>query len=302
MIRLPSLLTVVLLTIVVITVGADGASNAADHVWIAPAKPTAAEGTWYPKAIEQLRGKVILLDAKQLRFQVDGDEAETLIAAYRVLWITSDDLSDKETLALKLFASGQYQQSLRPFIDSLADRPPVWRQQSNSMMAAMAAWRSNQAALALELVSQLDSRPLAPLTIAWLPVDWNGGKSSPSLVDAAKAELDNPSAAVRLVASSWLISSPARTQARQTLGRLAIDNQRPIVARLAEILSWRMVPPPEVGDALPTWQAKIDALPLVLQTGPIRSVIRNCQSAGLPDKVKRLELSIELNPVVPHLP
>ncbi|MGB7347941.1 MAG: hypothetical protein WBD20_27195 [Pirellulaceae bacterium] len=273
---------------------------AEDRVWLAPSQRTAADSTWYARSIEQVRGTVLQLDDRQLRIKISGNTDETLVAAHRVLWIESDEMPADAIKAVKLYSDGKYGESVRPFLDGLKERPPVWRQQWLSMMAAEAAWRSSRPTIALELVSQLDARPLPPIAIAWLPIDWDGSVDDRTNETAALEKLDDASPAVRLVAASWLVKSRSRRQAVAVLEQLALDNQRPLIARLAEIVSWRATLPPEIAGRAVGWQRKVDALPIVLQTGPLQSLASTFQAAGLADAAKRLQLSLELTPVAPR--
>ena len=279
---------------------ATGDGNQADRIWIEPQRPTQAESDWYPRAIRHQLGKIISLDRDQLRWVVQGDEVETRIAASRVLWIEPGGTSENETDALRQFAKGDYAESLRPLLDVLAERPPVWRQQWISMLAAYGAWRSSRPAISLELVEQLDNRPLAPITLAWLPVAWRGGAQEPSAIQAASSRLADSSPAVRLVAASWLLSSPERARATTVVKQLTQDKERPWIARLAEILLWRVATPPQVSESRSEWLQKLDSLPMVLQVGPTITLIEKLRSAGQGDLAKRLELSLQLTPPIPH--
>ena len=198
-----------------------------------------------------------------------------------------------------MMAEKKYDQAVRPCLDALSDRPPIWRQQWLSMLAANAAWRSRRSKIALELVGQLDTRPLPPMITAWLPIDWDGSVRAPGAVQTAQERINDKSAAVRLVAASWLLSSPARAQATQTLKQLAVDNQRPGIARLAEVLTWRAATPPEVKENAAAWQTKVDALPMAVQTGPLQTLAEKFNSAGLEADAKRIRLALELTPILP---
>ncbi len=284
---------------------ANAQSDSADRIWLAPRPPTASQSRWYPQPITTRSGKIIGLDDKQLQILFSGDEAETLIAARRVLWFEPADRSDKATEALRLFADRKYDQSLRPLLDVLGQRPPVWRQQWISMLASQAAWRSGRGAVALELVTQLDKRPLPPITIAYLPIAWSGkpgrGESfSQASLDAAANQLDSDSAAVRLVAASWLLSGSTRSSAVATLKQLAVGNGRPVIARLAETLLWRVATPPQVAQSAQQWLDKVDALPMVLQVGPTLTLIDKLRSAGQNTMADRLALSLQQTPPFPH--
>ena len=269
-----------------------------DRVWLEPPRPTSSQGTWYPRAIQQLSGRVVQLDATQLRFVRSGDEAETVIAARRVLWIRPDPVTPLQAEAIELFADGKYAESLAKLPGILKQRPPVWRQQWITMLAAQAAWKSRRSKIALELVSQLDRLPLPPVAIAWLPVAWQDGVQSADAVTQAKARLSDPSPAVRLVAASWLLSSPDRRQAAGALKQLS-THDRPEIQQLADVLLWRTATPPQVIESAEQWQAKLDQLPMVLQVGPTKTLVNKLQSAGQTAAANQLQWSLDLTPIHP---
>ena len=60
-------------------------------------------------------------------------------------------------------------------------------------------------------------------------------------------------------------------------------------------------PLPEIKQQADQWQAKVDTLPIVLQTGPTRTLIDRFETAGLKPQAEKLRLSLELNSVVPTL-
>jgi hypothetical protein len=271
-----------------------------DRIWLAPSKPTAADSRWYPQAITTIVGRVVSLDNQQLVVLVTGDEVPTRAAAHRVIWIRPGAMSDKQSSALQLYADKDYGGAVRPLLDSLNDRPPVWRQQWLSMLAADAAWRSARSEIALELVAQLDSRPLAPYVLAWLPIAWQNDRQGAASMQAADKRLADKSAAVRLVAASWLLTSPSRHQAATVLKQLSADTARPAVAALARAVLWRTATPPQVNQHADAWQQQIDDLPIVLQTGPLVTLASRFESAGLEREAKQLKLSLELTPAIPY--
>ncbi len=281
-----------------ILIAIDGAARA-DQIWIEPPRPTSTQSDWYPRAIETQSGTVLQFDSEQLRFQPSGDAEEKVIAAARVLWIEPDQVTDVEADALRLFASGEYSSSLLKLPEILAAKPPVWRQQWITMTAAVAAWKSGRADISLELVSQLDRRPLPPVAIAWLPIAWTNRPQAANVVDAANSRLADPSPVVRLVAASWLLSSPQRSQAIAALKQLEAQDRKEI-ARFARILSWRAASPPEVVELSSGWEAAIDSLPMVWQTGPLTLLIDKLRSANQLEAANRLRWSLELTPIHPH--
>ncbi len=275
-------------------------STSADRVWLAPGKKTAAQSDWYPQSIKVISGKVDSLNDKRLAILISGDEALSRFAAHRVIWIEPGAMSEKEAAALKLFADGDFAGALRPLIDSLSERPPVWRQQWLSMLAADAAKRSSRGEIALELVSQLDARPLAPYVLAWLPLAWESRPPPAASIQAARGRIDDDSAAVKLVAASWLLSSPSRGDGSRVLKQLSLDPSRPMIAKLAAAVLWRTATPPQVAENASRWQQAVDQLPIVLQTGPMIALAQKFESAGLDREAKRLRLALEMTPALPY--
>jgi len=285
-----------------------------DQVWVEPPRPTSTQSNWYPRAMEIYSGTVVQFDAEQLRIRLDqgatqsgttqnaagqNDGLEEVIAASRVVWIEPAQVSELEAESLRLFASGEYSASLVKLPEILASKPPVWRQQWITMTAAVAAWKSGRSDIALELVSQLDRRPLPPLAISWLPIAWTNRPLPPGVTDAASARLADPSPVVQLVAASWLLSSPQRNQALAALKQLE-SHPRKEIARFARVLSWRVATPPEVIESSRDWEKSIDSLPMVWQTGPLTLLIDKLRSANQLDDANRLRWSLELTPIQPH--
>ncbi len=271
----------------------------ADQVWIEPPRPTSLQSDWYPRAIETHSGSVEQFDHEQLRLKPESGAEPLVFAATRVLWIDPDQISDLEAESLQLFARGEYSSSLVKLPAILAAKPPVWRQQWITMSAAVAAWKSGRADISLELVSQLDRRPLPPLVIAWLPIAWTNRRLPANVIDAAVARLADPSPVVQLVAASWLLSSPQRNQAMVVLKQLETQKRKEI-AKFARILSWRAASPPEVIESSADWEAAIDSLPMVWQTGPLTMLIDKLRSANQLESANRLRWSLELTPILPH--
>ena len=278
--------------------GGETDSATPDRIWVVPTGSD-DENRWYPEPIRQLRGKVLEYGPQAMKFmRVGGDTAESL-PAQRILWVEPGQRSEFEGRGLKLFAAGRFGEALPVLIDAIGTRPPVWHQQWLSMVAAQSAWRSSRSEVALELVSQIDRRPITPLVLAWLPVDWGAGPASRAAADAAAARLSNPSPAVRLVAASWVLKTE-RGRATQVLRLLALERERPWIAKLAAVLLWRTAPPPEVGVSREKWRAEVDALPLVLQVGPTVTLMDRLDAAGQRDAAAELRRSLRLTRPHPH--
>ena len=134
------------------------------------------------------------------------------------------------------------------------------------------------------------------MVLAWLPIAWRNGAQPGVAITIAKQRLQDSSSAVRLVAASWLLSSPDRGQGVAIINELKQD-PRVEIAQLAEILSWRTATPPQVGQSSRTWEKRIEALPMALQTGPSRLLANKLQASGQEDAAKRLQWSLDLTPV-----
>lgn len=270
--------------------------DAADRVWLEPARATPSQGDWFPRSVEVVSCRIVAFDDQQIRLVREGQGAETVMPAGRVLWIEPDEVSDFERNMISLFKQGEYARSLSGLPDALRSRPPVWRQQWLTMLSATSAWKSGKAEIALELVGQLDRRPLPAMVLAWLPIAWRNGAQPGVAITIAKQRLQDSSSAVRLVAASWLLSSPDRGQGVAIINELKQD-PRVEIAQLAEILSWRTATPPQVGQSSRTWEKRIEALPMALQTGPSRLLANKLQASGQEDAAKRLQWSLDLTPV-----
>lgn len=274
-------------------------AQSVDRVWLEPQRPTSMQSDWYPRSIQVRSGTVLEFTATELQLLVSGDEEVTKVAASRVLWIEPGNTSELELEAVKLYVAGDYARSLAQLPSILKQRPPIWRQQWITMLAACAAWKSDRGKIALELVSQLDRRPLPPIALAWLPVAWKNAPQSVISVNEARQRLTDSSAAVQLVAASWLLSSPDRGPATAVLKKLQTQD-RADIAGLAEILLWRIATPPQVVASAQSWQNKVDALPMVLQIGPMQTLIDKLRSAGQASAAESLQWSLDLTPIHPH--
>lgn len=271
---------------------------AEDRIRIQPQQPTPSESDWYPGIVQAVVAQIKQFDDRQLRFVESGSDAETTISADRVIWIEPEQRSDVESVAVGLFKTGEYAQSLQKLPEILQQRPPIWHQQWLTMMASVAAARCGRCNVSLELVSQLDRRPLPPLVLAWLPIQWQNGKPTADAEAQAIRRLDDSSPLVQLVTASWLLSTKHRSQSIAVLNVLK-ESERTEIRSLAEVLSWRTATPPEVIQSARRWQQHVDALPMVWQSGPTQTLIDKFQSAGLSDQADRLKWSLELTPIHP---
>lgn len=272
----------------------------ADTIWLAPNDSTTQVQNWYVKSVEKLRGEVKQFDDKAIIIIEESSSREVRHVSSRVLWIEWDDQSDLDKQLCSAFANGRDQEVLAGLSEVLNQRPPVWRQQWLTMLGTVSAWRTHRGRISLELVSQLDKRPLPLMAVAWLPISWTNRVETDVVVRDAVDRIDDPSELVRLTASSWLLTSAHRELAIETLERL-MQSERKEVALLAETLSWRIKSPIEAKQSVKRWKEFVANLPLVLQTGPIILLRDKLESAGDESTAKLLEWSLDVSPLMDEL-
>lgn len=264
------------------------------------AKSTAEE-RWYPRPLSTQMGTIVTFDADQLSIQLEGQSVPTRFASQRVLEIELLQVPADQQAAIGSFKQGDYGTALPALVRCISDRdaasrPPVWRQQWLSMLAAQAAMRSGRGDICLELVRQLDARPMPAMMIGLLPIDWTGEiGASDAMIEIATQRAAADSLAVKLIAASWLLRSPKyRSAAEAALQRLAAQNDRDWIARLAAQLIWRTKAPPQIVAQHRQWEQQIDQLPMALQTGPMTSMLHLIGQAGLQDEAKIWRMKLEL--------
>ncbi|WP_157593912.1 hypothetical protein [Rubripirellula obstinata] len=294
----PTLVSICVFTFVAsIAYAADPTENPSDQIWLSPPKPTSSTSNWYAQPIDAPRGRVIEFDATRLTYAVESSDRKVTVAADRVLWIEPSSVPEDESTMIRLFEAGEFGKSLSYLPDVLKARPPVWRQQWLTMMSACAAHRSGRAKIALDLVEQLDRRPLPPMVIAWLPIQWNGGLASGVANQQAGERIDDESLLVQLVAASWMLTSPDRSTAINKLQSLTRNRDRLDVARLAQVLLWTTKPPAEVIESESKWLVQLDSFPMVMQAGPSMALQRKLRASGQIDSANRLLWSNQLTPI-----
>jgi hypothetical protein len=98
-----------------------------------------------------------------------------------------------------------------------------------------------------------------------------------------------------LVAASWLLSSPSdRLVAERVLEALAADRREPALARLAEVVSWRRTPVPQIANAAANWPQLVERLPISLQGGPLLTIADRLEAAGEQARSREFYLTVAL--------
>lgn len=280
-----------------------------DRVQLAPLPDKDVEQRWYAKPVRWKNGRILGWDDKLVEIETAEGTREKF-AETRVIGFEITGVTEPQQEALQAFANGDFGTSLPMIIRSLSgtdpsQRPPVWRQQWLSMIAAQAAMRSGRSKIAIELVSQLDRRPLPSMTLSLLPIDWLGVSNKP-MQEAAVEGASSSSLAVKLVAASWLLRSEEyRTAATTAIARLAVQDERPRIAMLASQLRWLTVSPPELrseelGQGLEAWESELRRLPMSLQTAPMLAIANQSRRVGDEEAGRRWALAVRYASPVWH--
>ena len=306
--------TILVLLTMLLNAGSSGtaqeARSAERHrcrVWIAPPSKASRLAGWYPPAIQVVSGNLVQFDCEGLRIQNQGDTSESAFSSSRVLWIELNVPNEASQTLIEHYVSGRFSEALVALPPALESRPPVWRQQLLTMIAANAGCRSQREKISLNLISQLDRRPLPAIVLGWAPIAWTGypfGSSRRSAnvawVDPALTHLTGESPLASLVAASWLLSSSERPQAITQLKHLIKKKDRPSIAALAYCVLWTVATPPQVKSNRTKWLGQLEQLPMPLQMGPMLALERKLRAAGDHQVSEFLQSSINLTPISPH--
>ena len=287
-----------------------------DRVWIEPSSMKDAGEAFSPRAIIQRTGAVQNFDESGMGFLVDGETTAVQVSAARVIWVEPGFSAPETIAALKLFHAKEYAASISPLLESVSRDSCVWRAQWLSMHLWQAAFQAQRYAAVLELVNQIDARPLPPMILGGLPIHWLGGRLPPAAITAAEKILANNDslAATKLVAASWLLGQTKDGQAKDgqakdgqakdgqasaVLKSLSEQKGRAALAQIAAILMWRKTPPPEVRVSSPRWRDQLSKMPLTLILGPTTLVADRLEAAGAVDESLELFLSVGMTPSRP---
>ncbi|MGV3486716.1 MAG: hypothetical protein ACO1RT_20020 [Planctomycetaceae bacterium] len=273
-----------------------------DVLWLEPTPVKGDERPFAPRSIARRQGAIESADSKSLVMVPAREDKSVQVTASRVIWI-EPGFEDSDTIAaIALFRQGQYAQSISPLLDSITRRPSVWRAQWLSMHLWQAAYLAERYPASLELVKQIDARPLPAYIIGGLPIAWIDGRLPASAVDAARSALAQPStsAATQLVAASWLLGPSGDQAAVAALHSLVAQKERPLVAQLAETLLWVKTPPPNLRANRQVWKQQLEKLPLAMYAGPAALLADRLEAAGEREEALELFLSVALTPPRPH--
>lgn len=278
------------------------AQESFDQVWLEPAPLQRGETAFTPRKLIRMTGAVKVLDDRLLEFEPSGSSDAVRVDASRVVWAEPDLTDPNAKSAMEAYRSEKYRESIPLFLEAISARPPVWRAQWLSMHLWQAAYESGRYPATLELVKQIDARPLAPMILGGLPVHWLTTRMPDEAVSAARATLASSAAldATNLTAASWLLGQPDREQAVAILLAISEQNERPALAKLATALLWQRATPPEVLTESSRWKERLKTFPITLVPGPTLLIGQRLEAAGSQDDALECYLKVTLTPSRPH--
>ena len=308
---------VFLLSVLIVVPVKTMAQTGGDQVWIEPAAPSNGEQVFAPRSLIRKRGSVQSFDEKAFVFIPQGETDAIRIVAARVIWVEPEFRDAGTIAAVQAFRDGKTEQSIPLLLDAITSGPPVWQAQWLSMHLWQAAFEAQKFPATLELVKQLDARPLPPIILGGLPIQWSHERMPVAAAEAARTVLatalpasrnaaerlpaSNDLGAMGLAAASRLLSEPDNRMAMAALRELSLQKERPILAQMATALLWRIAPPPDVIANHASWTKKIDTMPMTLAPGPSFLVAERLEAAGKPEEALPLFLSVAVASPRPHV-
>jgi tetratricopeptide (TPR) repeat protein len=265
------------------------------RVWHEPPARPSSESNWTPRPLLLSGGALVRFDEERIQLRPGGGEEIESISMRRVVWIQPRWRDERARKGMRAFDAGQYAEAIEDLLAAIKLRPPLHEQFWLTGHLAWAAYQSERYPAALELVKNLDQSGAPSVTYALLPIRWQSRPTPPQAIAAAREVVRSESAAVRLVAASWLLSSPRdRLTAERALDALAASNRHPLLSQLAEVVRFRRTPVPQIERLAPRWIEAIERLPIGLQGGPWLTVADRLEAAGRADWAREYYLTVAL--------
>jgi thioredoxin-like negative regulator of GroEL len=269
--------------------------EAVDRVWHQPPKPTSADSGWLPRPLVLTSGKISEIEAGIMRLQNEGSVDSQVVTLDRIVWIEPAWETQQAVDGMAQFQAGKFAESIPLLLQAVEARPSVLQQQLLSSHLAIAAYEAEKFPAVFSLVDQLTRTNPPLVVVGMLPIRWTSRSISASATVQARQAIDSSNPYVRLVAASWLLSSPDdRALAERALGALAGDRTNREVSGFAEVLKWRRMPIPRIAELAGDWITQVDQLPIALQAGPLLTIADRLQAAGEKERAAELFLAVEL--------
>ncbi len=256
---------------------AQGTREGQDRIWVVPAVQPSA---WQPFPIEVRTGSFVNLTNQSVTWQstvsaaaADGTKEQDLppTSEIPVDRVAAWELSAPNASAVKAIefeTAQQWRDAGRQWLIAATEE-----QNAKRWWLMARAWeplmRVGEYNAVLEVIKQHSLVERVPILAAELPIDWHEKANQPQKLDQALSRLSSPSAAVRLVACSWLIGTEHAAKAEAELRKLATENGSPLMKSLAQIVAWRLGTEGTEASRFRDRFLQIKKLPVAVQAGPL---------------------------------
>lgn len=244
--------------------------------------------SWYAEPIVRRQSNIVSWDRKIVVTQDAGSDQQQSYAASRIVHAAAEPVNPPEQNLINAISTGDDRAVLKSLTAAIQSRPPVWRQQWYTVWAIVSVAKIGRFDIAYNLIQQIDALELPPLVIARLPIAWSGTALTSDTSDVDHDALQSDSAAVRLVAASRLLDVDPG-QAIQTLAKLKELRSRPAISALAEIMFEIAGSGSRIGNDWQTHLNAIDAMPIILQDGPVEMLAARCRRYGAQSAADELD-------------
>lgn len=264
---------------------------AADTLSVAPPpiKQDSPPGPWNARTIETIRGRIVTWDRERCEIEMADGQRQT-VASYRVVVAIPDDVHPDQQIWINAWRDQQDTDMIRTLTAAVKTRPPVWRQQWMTAVTTGACFRTKRDSIAYDLIGQLDARPLPPMVVSAIAIDWTSQRADATGAEMARQQLNHDSPLVRLVAASRLIAGNHRTEAIDAMKSLATMRDRPSIMVIARLFVAASVNPNELSRRAEELRMQVDRLPIALQDGPRQMLIERFERSGLNDAAREMRL------------
>lgn len=195
----------------------------------------------------------------------DGRTEE--IPADRVLAVETSRGADHEA-ADRLYEAGQDAEAAQRYRQAGQHESRVWVQRMILAQLTRCYRNLDQPDRAGETFLTLVRSDRQTPWFEAIPLAWTAQAHSAEFVQTAAAWMTAAASPVSaLLGASWLVSTPRREEALQTLGRLAACDD-PRVASLAEAQRWRGALVTVTADEAQRWRGRLDRIDPPLRAGP----------------------------------
>lgn len=240
-----------------LAIALSGSAAVADTVVVATGKDFGGQ--------MRVSGEVLDFNGQQLRLRA-ASGGESTIPTSRVLDIETT-WTESHVEADRLFAERQFAEARSKYRVAIQDEQREWARRRILAQIVRADVATGDVESASVDFLQLAAADPTLQYFDAIPLAWNPYEPTASFERRAKAWLAGESAAGRLVAASWLLSTSQRGTATAALRQLTNDAD-PRLSQIATAQLWRTQLVTASVEELGRWEKQIDRIPAPLRAGP----------------------------------